>query len=128
MNMLKDTLEALEGRASGTRPDTHAAQLGTAASSSQVQQQRLLGLPPPSEQISQLRKLLPPAARLAALMQQYYALLAVEAERQLALARAAAGRSCAYLHCANLGGEGGPAAGQGVGSMRCRWVGVSEMV
>ncbi len=55
-------------------------------------------------------------------MQQYCALPAVEAERQLALAQAAAGRSCAYLRCANLGGEGGPAAGQGAGSMRCRWV------
>ncbi len=70
---------------------------------------------------AQLRSLLPPAAHLAALMQQYYALPAVEAERQLALAQVAAGRSCAYLRCANLGGEGGPKAGQGVGSMRCRW-------
>ena len=119
--MLKDRLEALEGSASGTWPDTHAAQLGTAASSSQVQQQRLLGsLPPPSEQTSQLHKLLLPAAHLAALMQQYYALPAVEAERELALAQAAAGRSCAYLRCANLGCEGGPVAGQGCGSMRCR--------
>ena len=59
----------------------------------------------------------------AAPMQQYYTLPAVEAERELALAQAAAGRSCAYLRCANLGGEGGPATGQGAGSMRCRWVG-----
>ena len=66
------------------------------------------------------RQVLQPAANLAALMQQYYALPAVAAERQLALAQAAAGRSCAYLRCANLGGEGGPAAGQGTGSMRCR--------
>lgn len=58
----------------------------------------------------------------ASLMQQYHALPAVEAERQLVLAQAAAGRSCAYLRCANLGGEGGPAAGEGAGSMRCRWV------
>ena len=68
-------------------------------------------------------QLLPHAADLAALMQQYYALPAVEAETQLALAQAAARRSCAYLRCANLGGEGGPAAGQGAGSMRCRSVG-----
>ena len=66
-------------------------------------------------------QLLQQAADLAALMQQYYALPAVAAERQLAVAQAAAGRSCAYLRCANLGGEGGPAAGQGAGSMRCRW-------
>ena len=38
----------------------------------------------------------------------------------LELAQAAARRSCAYLRCANLGGEGGPAAGEGAGSMRCR--------
>jgi hypothetical protein len=38
----------------------------------------------------------------------------------LELAQAASHRSCAYLRCANLGGEGGPAAGEGVGSMRCR--------
>lgn len=40
---------------------------------------------------------------------------------RLQLARVAAKRSCAYLCCANLGGEGGPAAGEGVGSSRCRW-------
>ena len=73
-------------------------------------------------QVAQLRLLLTPAAGLAALMQQYYALPAAEAERQLQLAQAAAGRSCAYLRCANLGGEGGPAAGQGAGSKRCRCV------
>ena len=33
---------------------------------------------------------------------------------------AAATRSCAYLRCANLGGEGGPAAGSGAGSAKCR--------
>ena len=76
---------------------------------------------PPAPHVARLRSLLPLAADLAALMQQYYSLPAVEAERQLALAQAAAGRSCAYLRCANLGGEGGAAAGQGVGSMRCRW-------
>ncbi|PRW59997.1 Zinc finger MYND domain-containing 19 Q7TSV3 [Chlorella sorokiniana] len=42
-----------------------------------------------------------------------------QAAAALELAQAAAARSCAYLRCANLGGEGGPAAGQGVGSQRC---------
>ncbi|KAI3433914.1 hypothetical protein D9Q98_003716 [Chlorella vulgaris] len=37
----------------------------------------------------------------------------------LELAQAAAIRSCAYLRCANLAGEGGPAARQGAGSQRC---------
>lgn len=40
-------------------------------------------------------------------------------EQQLYVARAAAARSCAYLHCANLGAEGGPAAG--AGGKKCRW-------
>ncbi|KAL4852781.1 WD repeat-containing protein 44 [Chlorella vulgaris] len=37
----------------------------------------------------------------------------------LELAQAAAARSCAFLGCANLAGEGGPAARQGAGSQRC---------
>ncbi|KAI3433910.1 hypothetical protein D9Q98_003712 [Chlorella vulgaris] len=37
----------------------------------------------------------------------------------LELAQASASRSCAYLRCANLAGEGGPAARQGAGSQRC---------
>ncbi|KAI3432242.1 hypothetical protein D9Q98_003803 [Chlorella vulgaris] len=37
----------------------------------------------------------------------------------LELAHATATRSCAYLRCANLAGEGGPAARQGAGSQRC---------
>ena len=49
------------------------------------------------------------------------------AEAQLELSQAAATRSCTYLRCANLGGEGGPAAGEGVGSMRCRWAGGLSM-
>ncbi|KAI7844407.1 hypothetical protein COHA_002001 [Chlorella ohadii] len=65
---------------------------------------------------------LPAAARLADLLRQWWQ-PAMQPERhkeaQLALAQAAATRSCAYLHCANLGGEGGPAAGQGAGSKRC---------
>ena len=42
------------------------------------------------------------------------------AESALALARAAATRSCAYLRCANLEGRGGVRAGEGEGSQRCR--------
>ncbi|KAI3433899.1 hypothetical protein D9Q98_003701 [Chlorella vulgaris] len=37
----------------------------------------------------------------------------------LELAQAAATRSCAYLRCANLASEGGPAAGKGAGTRRC---------
>ena len=56
---------------------------------------------------------LPPTRRLAA------ALLAWWRRPE---AQAAAARSCAYLRCANLGGEGRPTARQGAGNQRCRWV------
>ena len=44
-----------------------------------------------------------------------------QAQELLEEGLAAAARSCAYLRCANLGGGGGPAAGQGTGSAKCRW-------
>ena len=77
-------------------------------------------------QLPELSSRLPAAAKLADVLHQWWQ-PAMQPERhaeaQLALAQAAATRSCAYLRCANLGGEGGRAAGQGVGSMRCRWAG-----
>ena len=77
-------------------------------------------------QLQELSSRLLAAAKLADLLHQWWQ-PAMQPERhaeaQLALAQAAATRSCAYLCCANLGGEGGPAAGEGAGSMRCRWVG-----
>jgi len=124
VDKLAGALAALRARASSGLPDAGTAQLGTAAIILRLAAiDSLPTIYSPAECAAQLRSLLPPAAHLAALMQQYYALPAVEAERQLALAQAAAGRSCAYLLCTNLGGEGGPAAGQGAGSMRCRWAG-----
>jgi hypothetical protein len=41
------------------------------------------------------------------------------AQQELKLAWAVTTRSCAYLACANLAGEGGPAAGEGIESKRC---------
>ena len=67
-----------------------------------------------------VQPLLAPAAALAPLLRQHWAQPEQAAADRLAVARAAAARSCAYLRCANLGGEGGPAAGEGVGSQRCR--------
>jgi hypothetical protein len=55
-------------------------------------------------------------AQLAALLQQWWQRPEQVAADRLELAQAAATRSCAYLRCANLGGQGGPAAGQGAGS------------
>ena len=77
-------------------------------------------------QLPRLSNRLPAAAELADLLHRLWQPAMqpeLHANVRLALAQAAATRSCAYLRCANLGGEGGPAAGQGAGSMRCRWVG-----
>ena len=77
-------------------------------------------------QLTELSSRLPAAAKLADLLHQWWQ-PAMQPERhaeaRLELAQAAATRSCAYLRCTNLGGEGGPAAGQGVGSKMCRWAG-----
>ncbi len=64
---------------------------------------------------------LPPTRRLAVALLAWWRHPKAQPAAALELAQAAAARSCAYLRCANLGGEGGPAAGQGAGSLRCRW-------
>ena len=112
---------ALQSAAASGMPDSLAAQLEAVAGS--LGQQLEAAGASGHMSASQLLPLAQPAAHLAGLLQQYLALPAVEAERLLAAAQAAAGRSCAYLRCANVAGEGGPAAGQGTGSMRCRWAG-----
>jgi hypothetical protein len=65
-----------------------------------------------ADKAAQLRHLLPPAAEVAALLQRYFELPEQEAARALQLARAAGGRSCAYLCCANLTMEGREAEGK----------------
>ncbi|KAI7842251.1 hypothetical protein COHA_003892 [Chlorella ohadii] len=56
---------------------------------------------------------------LSELLQQVWQLPEQQEAARLETAQAAAARSCAYLRCANLGGGGGPAAGQGSGSSKC---------
>ncbi|KAL4437463.1 hypothetical protein ABPG75_004602 [Micractinium tetrahymenae] len=86
-----------------------------------------------SRQLVQHRQSPPAGAGLAALVpralqvaQQLGAALHAycqQPEQQRAalaeVALAAASRSCAFLRCANVGGRGGPDAGQGEGSLRC---------
>lgn len=69
------------------------------------------------------RSVLPAARQLGQALLEWWALPEQAGPLKLEAAQAAATRSCGYLRCANLAAEGGPAAGQGVGSMRCRWVG-----
>ena len=69
---------------------------------------------------AQLQCAVPAAKGLAAALLEWWRRPAAQQVAALELAQAAAYRSCAYLRCANLGGEGGPAAGEGLGSLRCR--------
>ena len=71
------------------------------------------------EALSEASALLQPLAALADLAHQGWQQSGQAAAARLELAQAASARSCAYLACSNLGGEGGPAAGQGIGSRRC---------
>ena len=64
--------------------------------------------------------LLPAAQQLAAALLAWWRRPEQQAAAALEAAQAAAARSCAYLRCSNLAAEGGPAAGQQEGSMRCR--------
>ena len=114
-----------DAAATGT-PESLAAELKQGACSLRRQRQQVLdGLPAGAslaDRAAQLEQLVQPAADLAGLMRQWLQLPATAQQEQLAMSRAAAARSCAYLRCANVAGQGGPAAGQGIDGKRCRWV------
>ena len=65
------------------------------------------------------QSVVPTAECLAAALQQCWALPEQVEAAGMEAAHAAATRSCAYLRCSNLGLEGGAAAGQGAGSLKC---------
>ena len=69
--------------------------------------------------VTRLKFLLPQFRQLAAALLEHWARPEQQQQDALQLAQAAAARSCAYLRCSNVGGEGGPAVGQGAGSQRC---------
>ena len=62
-----------------------------------------------------LQSAVPAAKGLAAALLEWWRRPAAQQAAVVELAQAAARRSCAYLRCANLGGEGGPADGRGRG-------------
>ena len=105
-------------------PDESMAEVQAACSGLVVQQQQLMQSWGPNTSLAdraeQTQQLVQPAARLGSMLVELDRSPALRKERQLVLARAAATRSCAYLGCANVAGQGGPAAGQGGGSARCR--------
>ena len=100
------------------------AQQAEAVASSLLQRTVALLSSPSSrhtEHAERLRQqVLPAAERLAALFDAYCHLPDQQAAVNLEVARAAAGRSCAYLSCPNVQGGGGALAGEGAGSKRCR--------
>ncbi len=114
-NILQQLLRAAEdvaqqpAAAAGSEADAAAAVAEAAADRSALN----------AESIE--RHCLLPARRLAAALLAWWRRPAAQQAAVLESARAAAARSCAYLRCTNLGGEGGPAAGQGTGSKCCRW-------
>jgi hypothetical protein len=74
----------------------------------------------PLRTAQQAEELLVPAAEgAAAALHRFWALPAQAAADRLALACAAAARSCANLRCPTVSLEGGPGARQGVGCKRC---------
>ena len=104
-------------------PDSLVAQLKQGAHSLRQQRRRVLaGVLDASlaDRAVQLQQLVQPASELAGLIQQWLQLRGTVVQELLVASQAAAARSCAYLRCANVAGQGGPAAGQGVGSARCR--------
>ena len=102
----------------------HAARLQAALEGAGVGA-ALLGessfLPQQAFQVATAQRLCAASLRLAAALLDYWQQPEQAAAWQLEAAQAAAARSCAHLRCANLGGQGGPVAGQGEGGARCRW-------
>ena len=122
--LLADALQALLSAAAAAAPATAQPLPADLTARLAAARQRLVALVAACKPKQLLRRIVeevqPAASELAAALQAFWQLPEQRAAAELALAQAAAGRSCAYLRCANLGGEGGPAAGEGVGSQRCR--------
>ena len=100
-------------------PAAMVAQLKQGAHSLRQQRRQVLAGEQPdaslADRAAQLRQLLQPACELAGLFQQWLQLRGTVVQELLVASQAVtATRSCAYLRCANV-------AGQGVGTAKCRW-------
>ena len=112
-----------DGTAGGAIPADLAEEAAQAAEQLHAQQASAPAVDaasPAKERAQWLQEVLPAAERAAAVVKRHQALPELAQARQLEVARAAAGRSCAYLCCSNLQAGGGPAAGKGEGSLQCR--------
>ena len=126
LSELAAAARSIADRASGgSAPPELQQQAATAAAGLQSHLAALQGqtTATPAVRAEQLQQLLPAAEGVAALASQHQALSEQAQAAQRELAFAAAGRSCAYLRCSTVQAEGGAAAGQCTGSMRCRWGG-----
>ncbi len=124
MNQLMPAAEgvARQFAAAAEGPEAAAAAAAVAEAAAAVEHAMRCSGEASVAQSAQAAALLPqPAQRLAAALLAWWRRPEAPPAAALELAQAAAARSCAYLRCANLGGEGGPGAGQGAGSQRCRW-------
>ncbi len=102
----------------GLEPETEGALRAAAdALAGLLPQLQTVGGLPRNQQ--QRQPLLQALQNLAKALQQVWQLPEQQEAARLEAAQAAAARSCAYLRCANLGGGGGPAVGQGSGSSKC---------
>lgn len=114
-----------DGTAGGAIFDELAEEAAEAAEELLAQHLSLAGAlsAVPGERAQRLQQALPAVERVAAVVRQHQALRELARARQLELARAAAGRSCAHFCCSNLQARGGPAAKRGTGNLLCRLVG-----
>jgi len=124
-HLVSASSQIANGTAGGVIPADLAEEAARSAEEMLAQQLALASIvsSSPMQMAEWLQELVPAAERAAAVVKRHQGLPELAQARQLELARAAAGRGCAYLCCSNLQAGGGPAAGQGEGSMRCRWAG-----
>jgi hypothetical protein len=65
------------------------------------------------------RHFVQPVTVVAAVLLEFWGEKELVAAARLELAQGATARSCAFLGCSNLGLAGGPAGGEGQGSLKC---------
>ncbi len=103
-----------DGSAAGQQPTDAELAAGVQAALAEVEAARAAG-PGRRHIVFALRWALPGMCSLAVALENVWG----RPEQQVYAAQAAAARSCAYLRCANLGAEGGPAAGSTGKKCRC---------
>jgi len=118
--LVKDAVDSLKEAASGGDPSFSLTQLQSVLQDVRTLERGTGNRSHWSRVLARVPHAVAAPRSVAPLLLDHWCCPVAQEVAQLEMAKAAARRSCAYLRCANLGGEGGPAAGEGVGSMRCR--------